>query len=53
MDREPSYGGVVMADGFWFGVLIGWLANTIALLILVLFIWVLTRLATPTIRESQ
>ena len=37
-----------MADGFWFGVIVGWLLNTIALLTVVLLLWLLTRWAAPT-----
>jgi len=31
-----------MTDGFWFGVLVGWLVNTLALLTIVLFAWLFT-----------
>ena len=41
-----------MADGFWFGVIVGWLLNTIALLAVVLGLWLLTRWATPTTGTS-
>ncbi len=37
-----------MADGFWFGALMGWVANSLALLILGLFVWVFTPRAAPT-----
>ena len=36
-----------MSEGFWLGVIAGWLLNTIALLTVVLLLWLLTRWATP------
>ncbi len=40
-----------MADSFWFGVLLGWLANTLALLVITLPVWI-TR-AAPTEGETD
>ena len=29
-----------MADSFWFGFLLGWAANTLALLVIALLVWI-------------